>query len=136
MSQDKFAPRIDDVKQEKTGKRPSKYSEWHRSLGREYLAVDIDYVEYRIGRGIVAFIDVTGEMEDEGHIINSKKYIWKRTTIQRKILSTLSKALGVPSYFVLHTKDMAMFYVYDLSDINEQPRRMTGSEYANFVKNL
>lgn len=136
MSEDKFAPRINDVKQEKTGKRPSEYSQWHRLLGREYLAVDIDYVEYRTGRGIVALIDVTGEMEDERHLLNSKKYIWARTEIQREILSTMSKALGVPAFFVLHTKGMTIFHVYDLSDIMEKPLRMSCAEYTSFVKSL
>lgn len=132
MGEHKFAPRIDDVKQEKTGKRPSEYSEWHRSLGREYLAADIDYVEYRTGRGIVALIDVTGEMEDERHLLNSKKYIWKRTKMQREILSTMSKALQVPAFFVLHTRGMTTFHVYNLSDTSEKPLRMSRAEYTNF----
>jgi hypothetical protein len=136
MGEDKFAPRIDNVKQEKIGKRPSEYSEWHRTLGREYLTADIDFVEYRIGRGIVALIDVTGEMEDEGHLLNSKRFIWERTKMQREILSTMSKALGVPAFFVLHTKGMTLFHVYDLSDTTEKPLRMTNAEYTNFIKKL
>ena len=105
-------------------------------MGSEYLTADIDYVEYRKGRGIVALIDVTGEMEDEGHLLNSKKYIWARTKMQREILSTMSKALRVPAYFVLHTKDMTLFHVYNLSDTVEKPLRMTHTEYTNFIKNL
>lgn len=136
MGEDKFAPRIDNVKQEKIGKRPSEYSEWHRTLGSEYLTADIDCVEYRIGRGIVALIDVTGEMEDEGHLLNSKKYIWARTKMQREILSTMAEALRVPAYFVLHTKDMALFHVYNLSDTVEKPLRMTCAEYTNFIRSL
>ncbi len=136
MGEDKFAPRINNVKQEKICKRPSEYSLWHRSLGREYLTADLDYVEYRIGRGIVALVDVTGEMEDEGHMFNSKKYIWARTQMQRTILLTISKALGVPAFFVLHTKDLKLFHVYDLSDTGEKPMRMTIEEYTNFIKRL
>ena len=136
MGEDKFAPRIDNVKQEKIGKRPSEYSEWHRTLGSEYLTADIDYVEFRRGRGIVALIDVTGEMNDEGHLLNSKKFIWARTKMQREILSAMSKALGVPAFFVLHTKDMTIFHVYNLSDIAEKPLRMSCEEYTRFVKNL
>jgi hypothetical protein len=136
MSEDKFAPRVDNVKQEKIAKRPSEYSEWHRTLGSEYLTADIDFVEYRRDRGIVAIIDVTGEMEDEGHLFNSKKYIWERTRMQRNILSTISKALNVPAYFVLHTKGMTLFHVYDLSDSTEKPNRMTREQYTDFVKHL
>lgn len=136
MSEDKFAPRVDNVKQEKIAKRPSEYSEWHRTLGAEYLTADIDFVEYRRDRGIVAIIDVTGEMEDEGHLYNSKKYIWARTRMQRNILSAISKALNVPAYFVLHTKGMTLFHVYDLSDSTETPTRMTCEQYAAFVKKL
>lgn len=136
MNGDKFAPRINNVKQEKIGKRFSEYSKWHRGLGSDYLAVDIDFVEYRTDRGIVAFIDVTGNLEDEGHILNSEKYVWQRTKVQRKILSKLSEISGVPAYFVLHTKDLSLFYVYQITHKIEKPLRMTNQEYAEFIKNL
>ena len=51
MAEDKYAPRVEGTKQEKIRVRPSEYSNWHRKLGSEYLAVDIDFVEYRKDRG-------------------------------------------------------------------------------------
>lgn len=96
----------------------------------------MDYVEYRMDRGIVAIIDVTDNLKNEQHIVNSKEIIWGRTKIQREILSTMSEALKVPAYFVLHTKDMSLFHVYNLSDSSKGPRRMTLTEYTQFIKDL
>lgn len=136
MDWDKFAPRIEGTKQEKIGGRPSKYSEWHRTLGAAFSAVDIDYVEYRKDRGIVALIDVTGNMVDEGHIVNSKKFIWRRTDVQRRVLSTISKALNVPAYFVLHTEDLSVFHVHDLGGDLTNFKKMSKQEYETFIKSL
>lgn len=136
MPNDKIAPRIDGTKQEKTGHRPTEYSEWHRTLGNEFLSMDVDFVEYRVGRGIVALFEVTANMENEGHMIRSKPYIWDRTEVQRDVLTTMSEALGVPAYFTLHTKDLSLFHVYDLSGNQENLRKMTQEEYAEFIRSL
>lgn len=136
MDKDKFAPRVEGTKTEKTGQRNSAYSLWHRSLGADYLAVDIDFVEFRKGKGIVAFLAVTGECVDENHIINSKKYIWQRTQLEREILVTLSVKVNVPSYFVIHNNDLTIFHVHDLSKNLTEYTKMNNEEYASFIKHL
>ncbi len=136
LNKDKFAPRVEGTKTEKTGQRNSAYSLWHRSLGAESLAVDIDFVEFREGKGIVAFLAVTGECVDENHIINSKKYIWDRTKLERKILITLSVKVNVPSYFVIHNNDLTIFHVHNLSKELTDYTKMNREEYAFFIKNL
>ena len=136
MKDDIFAPRVKNVKQEKTASRPPEYSEWHRTLGKEFLATDIDFVEYRVGRGIVAVIGVTGQMDDENHMVNSRKYIWQRTEVERKIMVTISESLSVPTYYVFHTKGMNMFHVFDLLRSLDKPRRMTIEQFSEFIKTL
>jgi hypothetical protein len=136
MDKDKFAPRVDNTKSEKTGERNSDYSLWHRSLGPDFLALDIDWVEYRKDRGIVGFLAVTGKCVDERHIVNSKRFIWERTSLERKILSTLSQKLNVPSYFVIHNNDLSIFHVHDLSKDLKEFIVMNQETYGSFIKNL
>jgi hypothetical protein len=136
MDKDKFAPRVDNTKTEKTGERNSDYSLWHRSLGSDFLAIDIDFVEYRRDRGIVGFLAVTGKCVDEKHINNSKRFIWERTSLERKILETLSKAMNLPSYFVIHDNDLSIFHVHDLSKDLSEFIAMNQVTYGNFIKKL
>ena len=133
---EKFAPRIDNTKMEKTGERNSAYSAWHRSLGADYLAVDIDFVEYRKGRGIVAVLAVTGNCNDENHIQNSKKFIWARTSLEREILLNLSQKLSVPAYFVIHDNDLSVFHVHDLNIGLASYQRFDNTAYGTFIKQL
>lgn len=123
-------------KQEKLGVRASEYSQWHRTLGDGCYGVDLDWVEYRANRGIVALIDVTGNLKNEEHIINSKKMIWDRTEIQREILETIAKALGVPAYFVIHTTDLNLFHVHNLAYDLKDFTRLTRYQYTEFIKGL
>ncbi len=136
MDNDKFAPRVDNTKMEKTGERNSKYSEWHRSLGPEYLAIDIDFVEYRRNKGIVGVLAVTGRCKDEGHIINSKKYIWERTEIERKIMKEISNKLNVPAYYVIHDDSLSIFHVHNLNKNLSEFEAMNTNQYSNFIKTL
>lgn len=126
---------MDEAKKETIGIRPENYSIWHRSLGAEYPALDIDFVEFRKGK-IVAFFGVTGILKDESHIVNSKRFIWNRTEVERKILLELSQKVRVPSFFVIHTDDMNLFHVHKIGEDLTKFTRMNQSEYADFIKGL
>lgn len=123
-------------KQEKLGVRASAYSQWHRTLGDGCYGVDLDWVEYRANRGIVALIDVTGNLNNEEHIINSKQMIWNRTEMQREILETVAKSLGVPAYFVIHTTDLSIFHVHNLAYDLKDFTSLTRFQYTEFIKSL
>ncbi len=125
-----------ESKKETIGFRPGEYSQWHRTLGSGCYAVDIDFVEFRPGRGIVGFFGVTGRLNDERHIINAKQMIWSRTKIEREILHELYVKTGVPAYLVIHTEDLSVFHVHKVSDSIEQFRRMNNEEYTKFIKEL
>lgn len=103
-------------KPETLGVRPSEYSEWHRSLGQGCYAVDVDWVEWREGRGIVALIATTGNCESISHCLNSLPKIWERTQIERTILRGLAFAAGVPSFYVVHTTNLESFVIINLEE--------------------
>lgn len=131
--------KLNETKKETIGIRPSEYSQWHRTLGPEYMSVDIDFVEYRHNKGIVGFFGVTGRCKDERHMINSKKYIWNRTKIERQILFALQYKTGIQSYFVIHTENMDRFHVHKIEDIEKDDSiyfNFNLEQYSNFIKNL
>ncbi|MDC7724449.1 hypothetical protein PNF31_27495 [Priestia megaterium] len=138
MGDSKFVRRDNQQrKTETTGKRPTSYSNWHRkSLSAECLAVDVDFVEYRLNRGIVGLFAVTGECNDENHIKNSKRFIWNRTKVERQVLVELSQKVGCPAYFVIHDNDLTVFHVHDLSEDLKDYTRMDNKEYSEFIEKL
>lgn len=128
---------INGTNTETIGERPSTYSLFRRSPDfAGCYVVDIDFVEFRAGRGIVAVLGVTGRCKDEQHLINCKPFIWERTKAERKILMAVSDALHVHAYYVIHTEDLSVFHVHDLVTGNDPYRRMTREEYIKFTQAL
>lgn len=124
-----------ESKKEKTNERASDYSQWHRTLGSGCYAVDVDWVEWRAGRGVVALICATGRLNDHNHIMNSKKFILNRTEVERKVCLEISESLEVPAYFVIHTTDLSLFHVHSIKNWNNY-QVMNKEEYTEFIKNL
>ena len=125
-----------ESKQETIGVRPTEYSEFHRTLGGECYATDIDFVEWRIGRGIVGFFAVTGRLKDERHLKNSKPMIWARTEVERQILYQLSISTGKPAFLVIHTSNMNIFHVHNIKNSIDKFDRMDQEEYTQFIRKL
>lgn len=123
------------VKPEVTGIKEISYNIWHRELGQGYLDFDVNFVEYRNNRGIVALINVTANLEDESHLENSKEAIWSRSDLEREVLTEIANAIEVPAYYVIHTDDLQVFHVYELPDLKDF-ERMNQEEYTEFVQNL
>lgn len=107
-----------EIRYQKEFGEAASYSEFHRTIDKCYC-IDIDCIEWRPGRGIVAIICTTGNLVDNGHIINSKPYIWKRTELERKIASEMSAKMNVPAYYVIHSKDLSTFHVHYLPNIDQ-----------------
>ncbi len=124
------------MKLEKTNSRQSPYNDWHRNLGQECYAIDIDWIEYRTNKGIVAIICTTGKLKDNNHIINSKPMIWTRTELERKIIKEIATKLNVPGYYVIHSEDLTEFHVHNLREDLKNYIRMGQKEYTDFIKNL
>lgn len=118
---------------------PSSYSEWHRTLGPEYTAHDIDFVELRHDRGIVGIFSVTGNLNDKNHLENSKGYICNRSSFKMEVQSMreLSSLNRYKAYYVLYTKDMSVFDVWNVNESKEPKwKRMDQDQYNNFIKGL
>lgn len=117
------------VKEEQTGERDLTYSRWHRTLPNYCYMVDLDAIEWRIERGIVAFI----ELAKSQAIVYKKKF-------QLKVIQELAKKSGVPAFLVLYNDELSLFEVYDLLSAPEwsscNKKVLNRDEYSSFIKNL
>jgi len=117
------------VKPELTGERDLTYSRWHRTLGDPYYMIDLDSIEWRSGKGVVALIE-TARLEA---IVYKKKF-------QIKVMKELAQRLGVLAYLVLYNEELTLFEVYDLLSGPEwtscTKKIMGRNEYSDFIKNL
>lgn len=68
-------------------------------------------------------------------MINSKRFIWERTKLEREILLQLSNKILVPSYFVIHDDTLSIFHIHTLPD-TIQFQKMNREQYGNFIKGL
>ena len=101
--------------------RDLRYNNWHRQeLPRDCYALDIDLVEFRASRGVVAITEIKNE--------NDTIREW-----QNKILIEIAKKLEVPIYLIIH-KDLVMFKVINL--ITKQERLFDEQQYKEFIVGL
>ena len=114
--------------------RDADYSQMHRTIPGAWVT-DIDQVEWREGRGIVAILCTTGNLNDANHIQNSKIHIWERTRFERMIVTEIANKLNLPSYYVIHTKDLSCFQVHKLSNLSEYTQ-MSQEEYKIWLSLL
>ena len=124
-----FSRSVDMVKPERTGERDLTYSRWHRTLGDPYYMIDLDSVEWRSEKGIVAVIE-TARFEA---MVYKKEF-------QLKVLRELAERIGVPGFLVLYNDELTFFEVYDLLSAPEwsscTKEVMNRDEYSYFIKNL
>ena len=122
------------VKREFSGKRDLTYNKWHRTLGNPYYMMDVDCVEWRSGRGIVAIIERTLHYPEgkysQQDIIGFKQF-------EIIVMTELSEKLQVPAYLVLHNLDLTRFDVYRIKEETATFwRTMNHEEYGIFIRNL
>jgi len=91
--------------------------------------VDLDSIEWRSGRGVVALI----EHARFTAIVYKKKF-------QLNVLKEIAQKIGVPAYLVLYHDEMNYFEVYDLLTAEEwsscNKKIMDEMEYRHFLVNL
>ena len=120
------------VKPEITGQRDLSYNIWHRKLGNPFYMIDVDCVEWRAGRGVVALIEkalITGKFTLQ-QIIQYKRF-------EIKVITEIAAKLNVPAFMVFHTENLDQFEVYQIK--NEQAHFLgtyTEKGYSDFVKAL
>lgn len=122
------------VKREFTRKRDLTYNDWHRTIGNPYCMMDLDCVEWRADRGIVAFIEVT-RFVPEGKFSQSE--ILNRKQFEITVLDELQRKFKVPAYIVFYTHDLSTFWIYTIE--NGSPKWLKAvnkKDYATFIRQL
>jgi len=107
------------VKKEYTNNRNLEYSLWHRQLPFFCYAMDLDWIEWRNNRGIVALI----ETKKSGYL----------SDFQRKVYLELADKINVPVYFVKYN-NLDCFEVLDLK--TNEKRILNELEYKEFIQSL
>lgn len=90
------------------------YSRWHYKLDWACKCRDIDYLEIRDGN-IHALLEITGKLQDEKHLKNSISSIFGRWSLHQMMFRELTQQLNSPAFFVIHTTNLNVFYVFDLN---------------------
>ncbi len=127
------APTTPECHGERTGFRPSALSRWHRdALPSWAWAVDVDLVEVRHGRGIVAVAECA---EVEGPVTERRaRALLHCKPCQCGAVRQIAEALTVPGYFVLHDATLTTFAVLDLGD--DTIRVLGAAGFAAFLRAL
>lgn len=121
------------VKKERTNSREGdlKYSKWHRKLPYNCYMMNLDCIEWRADRGIVAFIE-TAFYENKTllELLEDKKW-------EIKVLDELQQKTRIPAYLVFHTDTLSLFWVYVIAE--GQPylfKTLPRYDYEQFIKKL
>jgi hypothetical protein len=69
------------------------YSKWHRTLSEKCYMYDLDAVEVRSGRGIVAIIETKTQYPNSRSTVG----IYKN---QEEVYTQIAKGINVPFYFI------------------------------------
>jgi hypothetical protein len=109
------------TKPEITGVRDLRYSLWHRTIGPEVYATDLDFIEWRNGRGVVALIE-------------AKQGRGRLSDFQRKVFCELSQRAKIPFYVVRYDETMTRFTVMRLPD--NYADELSKEEYVDWLKKL
>ena len=111
---------------EYSGKRDLTYSKWHRTIGEECVATNLDYIEVRYGK-IKAIIE---EKDDRAMGVKN----W-----QMRVFKEVASVLKVPLYIVFHNcaytpQNGWKFRVIDIN--KKQTYFFTEEQHKKFLKNL
>ena len=109
------------------------YSLWRYKLKYAIKCRDVDYLEIRQGE-VKAVIETTGKLADEDHLRASTDRIFERLAGQRLIFKHLAEVFDCPAYFVLHTRDLTVFYVFDIDF--KHVLSANKKQYISFLESL
>lgn len=116
------------------------YVEWHKKLGGECYAQDVDQVEWRNIDGYfepIAVLEITS-VESDAPVPDS----YRRNTLMRwnsrgdgqaPMSIEVGRRLGCPVYLVLFRANTKEFWVCDLTHGDRHWSQMDASEYADFL---
>ena len=117
------------------------YSDWHRTLDKSLVMLDIDFIEWRFrnGRlipvGVMEITRVDSDKEVHQGYLNAIISRFEERDIQARSVRYVANALRAKAYIVLFREDCGEFWVYNLSD-KEGWFHFTPHEYKEFLKGL
>ena len=98
------------------------YSDWHRTLSKDLLMLDVDFIEWRYRNGELVAVGVMEVTRvDRGKEV-TRRYLdaiikrFTRRDLQARAARKVAEALGTRAYIVLFREDCSEFWVYNLSD--------------------
>ena len=109
------------TRKEITGERDLTYSKYHRTLSNKCYYSDLDGIEYRYGRGIVALIE-------------TKLWYGKLTKHQSNIMDDFKQNTKYPLYIVWYTRPIKAFKVFNWR--TKEERVMSEPEYREWIESL
>jgi hypothetical protein len=120
------------VKEERTFKRDLTYNLWHRTIGDAYYMIDLDCVEWRTNRGVVAILERSLNIQNGTleQIIGDKKF-------ELTVYSQVARKLEVPAYLVFYNEELTEFKIFMIQ--NESAKfwkTMNDIEYTSFIRGL
>lgn len=111
-----------------SGLRDDRFQNWHKvSINSNCFCTDLDFVEIRKNRGVVALI----EAKKIGWFLGPK-------SLQRIQFPDMAEKLGVPFYFVQYAPDLTKFIVWHNIGTTKKERseEMSQKEYIKFIEEL
>jgi len=117
------------------------YSDWHRTLDKRLLMLDVDFIEWRFRDGILVPVGVMEITRVDYYRKVTARYleaiIHRYTTrdMQSRAIRHVASSLGTKAYIVLFLKDCSHFWVYNLSD-NIGWDEYTPVEMEKFLRRL
>jgi len=122
----------DSPQEEVTGKRPTAYSLWHRTLPEECYMTDGDWFEQRVLDGDLKSVAYIETIQVPSLRNADQKYpVWKS---KKELSLEIQRKMNIPAYIVWHNEECTRFLVRKISE--STAREMNQTEYRRFIKNL
>lgn len=120
------------AKAENLGFRDEQISDWHRSLGFDFPATDIDFL-------LVEYDKATPKALIEYKMDKGKKFTASHPSI--KTLSRLADKAALPFYVVRYAEDLSYFRAYALNSLSRKylfgfTKGFSAEEFVRFLKKL
>lgn len=102
--------------------RSKPYSDWHRTLSKDLLMVDVDFIEWRYKNGElvpVGVMEVTrvdvGREVNQGYL-DAIVQRFEQRDLQALAACKVAAALQTKAYIILFRADCSEFWVYNLTN--------------------
>ena len=127
------APHRRSTRAEVTGIRPSTWSRWHRhALPAWAFCCDIDALEIRANRGIVAIIEI-GEIDGLPTEARLRGIVATKS-LQLRAIEEVGRALSVPYLFALISRTLPRVAVLDVQ--TDTVRELLLTDFAALLEAL